>query len=515
MADFELTDAEASLINRALAGEEVELDEREAALLQQVLGSQVPTSAPTAAPAGSPLERALQTQQGDVVTVETPTGPAQFTRDGRRVLSAEEASQQMNAGEARLKERALEEGVTFFANGGKLADEIAGLGAAQTAVPRFLASKVTGQQAMNPLEAYVATRNRVRRDVAGAEKNSPTVEVAGLNVKPVALLGAAAPSLGVGLPETMLGRLGLGAATAAIDEVGASEADLTKGETGQFGKDVVRAGGAGLVAAGAGELATAPLRAIATKASGESALARQALESATQEARDKAARSALGSLGGVVSAQGNAAETIGDILRNPHLYSQNVVLEAYNFMRTPEGQQLMNRAAMNNMERMPGLLSREAEARQVLSAAQASAAPGAVSKEVAAKVAPGAVVSDVGRKFMKSVGQRAALSAGGAGVGALISEATGGDWKTGGAIGAGSGWATPGVLQFMRNQANNPALQTVANRAMADLLELAANTTARGARSVEPMTSTAQREDSRDRLAKTFAEYQRQMAERR
>lgn len=514
MADLELTDQEAALLNRALAGEEVELDERQAALLQQALGGGVPTSAPKVEP-GMPLDRALKTQQGDVVTVETPTGPAQFTRDGQRVLSAEEAQQQMEGGAARLKERALEEGVTFFANGGKLLDELAGLGAAQTAIPRFVASKVTGQQAMNPLEAYVQQRNRTRADVAAAERNSPTVNVAGLAIKPVAVAGAVAPSLGVGLPETVLGRLALGGGTAILDEVGASEADLTKGEAGQFGKDVVRAGAGGVLAAGAGELATAPLRAIASRASRESALARQALEGVTQEARDKAARSALGSLGGVVSAQGNAAETIGDIMRNPHLYSQPVVLEAYNFMRSPEGQQLMNRAALNNIERMPGLLAREADARSVLGAAQSAAAPSAVAQEVAQKVAPSAVASDVGKKFMRSVGQRAALSAGGAGVGALISEATGGDWRTGGAIGAGSGWATPGVLQFLRNQSSNPALQTVANRAMADLLELASNATARGARSVEPAAAQATRDDSRDRLTKTFAEYQRRLAEKR
>ncbi|HAM55951.1 MAG TPA: hypothetical protein DCQ64_11285, partial [Candidatus Rokubacteria bacterium] len=47
---------------------------------------------------GSPLEKVLAEQKGDVVTVQTPTGPTQFTRDGSPFYSPDEAAQMGQAG---------------------------------------------------------------------------------------------------------------------------------------------------------------------------------------------------------------------------------------------------------------------------------------------------------------------------------------------------------------------------------------------------------------------------------
>lgn len=436
-------------------------------------------------PPGSPLEQALAEQTGDIVTVQTPTGPAKFTRQGQRFYDSTEAQGFLDSGMARVKERGLEEALTFFGSGGKFMDEARGADAA-------VAAAVRGR---SPGDAYRQVRNETRRDVQRAESKSPTVEVGGLPLKPVALAGAAAPSMAAGVPSSWLARILASGGAAAVDEAGASTADLTEGEGEQFARDVGGAAGMGLAAGGAAEGLTAPLRYVGARAGREAVAAKQALTDATQAAKDKAARSALGSLGGVVSAQGNAAETISDVLRNPHLYPQNVVNAANTFVQSPEGKMLFGRAATNNLERMPGLLGREEEARRVLMEATQAASPGAVASEVAQKTAPDAILGDLGRKASRSLGQRAALAAGGAALGSGASWLTGVDPEKGGAFGALAGYGAPGVLSFARNQANNPALQFGANALVEKLIGGAAGGFSKAARVMEPTAKSAARNE--------------------
>ena len=81
-----------------------------------------------AIPQGSPLEKAMKEQSGEIVTVETPTGPAQFTRDGQRFFSGDELAQ-MDAG-PKARESALSGALSFLSGGGPLIDEFKGIEAA-------------------------------------------------------------------------------------------------------------------------------------------------------------------------------------------------------------------------------------------------------------------------------------------------------------------------------------------------------------------------------------------------
>lgn len=231
-------------------------------------------NSPTGVP-GSPLEKALAEQKGDVVTVETPTGPTQFTRQGAPFLGVGEAQQMGAAGGARFKERALEGGLSFLSGGGPLLDEMAG---AKGAV-------FDRRPSEGLLDAYRRVRNSARRDVASATRNaSPTVSVADMSIPVLPLAGAVAPSLLAPNPATWLGRMGLSGAVGAEQAVGESRSDLTRGDVGGFLKDTGRGAGTGLAAAGVVEGLGVPIRAIA-----RGAASRIGDVAATQAAKDAAA----------------------------------------------------------------------------------------------------------------------------------------------------------------------------------------------------------------------------------
>jgi hypothetical protein len=415
-----------------------------------------------------------------VRTIQTPTGPTHLDAEGRPVLTPEEAAQMQAANAARFKERGLEAALSTLSGGGTMLDEIAGANAVAYGGPAAREGEGLGDR-------YVRTRDSARRDVARATRNaSPTVQVGGADMPVLPMIGAAIPSLLAPNPAGVLSRVLGGGATAALDQVGRSEADLTKGEVGDFAKDVGGAGGTGLAVSGVAEGITAPLRAFGRGATNQAALAKEAVTDAVQAAKDQAAKSAESAIGGIASGQGNSAETVADIIRNPHLYDVPTVDAAHRFVNSPEGKLMMNRAAMNNLEKLAKSAPREEAARLAAAEAQSAAAPAAVAQEVAQKLEPAVVAGDLGKKFMRSVGQRAALSAGGAAAGAGLSELTGGDWRTGGAIGAGSGWATPGVLQFARNQMSSPVVQHAGNSLIAKILRGTSNAAGGAARAAGP-----------------------------
>lgn len=194
-----------------------------------------PVEAPSGV-AGSPLEKALASQKGDVVTVETPTGPAQFDRQGRRVMSPEESQQMGAAGGARLKERALEGALSVLSGAGPVAS-MAG----------YFAGVEPGDD--SGFSAYRKARALAQRDVDRSTRNASPV-VGGVPVLP--MIGAAIPSMLAPNPATALQRIGASAAVGAEQAADASPADLTRGEIGPLltdaGKGMARgAGTAGLI----------------------------------------------------------------------------------------------------------------------------------------------------------------------------------------------------------------------------------------------------------------------------
>lgn len=456
---------------------------------------------PRAAEPGTPLDKALREQAGDVVTVETPTGPARFTRSGSRFMSGDELSTAMNSGPG-PDERVLEGALSFLSGGGPLMDEMAGASKAMNPVElaKYLASKVGGRNAKSPLDTYRNERDSVRRDVAMATHHaSPVADVMGLKVPVLPALGAIAPTLAAPNPATALGRIGLSGAIGAEQAVGGSQADLTRGEAADFGKDVLVGGGAGLAAGGVAEGLTAPFRMLSGKLGSLASEAKDAVTAATQKTKDEAVRSAVGGLGRVVATQGNSMETVMDVLRNPQWYDDATVQAAYRLAESPDGKLLLSRAAQNNMAKLTQSLGAEDVARQALGAASDAAAPGAVAAEVARKTAPGAIASDVGGKFWKSVGQRAVLGAAGSGVGAGAAWLAGEDPKVGAGIGATAGFMPQGALQFMRNQAASPVVRYGASSLVGNLLNAEAGAVAKGAAAISPVAQQGARATADER----------------
>lgn len=412
----------------------------------------------------SPFARALASSKESVVTVETPDGPVRLTRGGQRVGTAEEV---LGPAEARFKEDALKAVLSMASGGGPLLDE--GYGALKA-----LDTIGTDKPFMG---AYQQGRGEARREVARATRDvSPTVSAFGAEVPVLPVGGALAVGAAGGGAPSALGRIGSAAYQGGAQALGLSEADLTEGDVGGVAKDVGAGAALGGIAGAAGEALAAPFRWLSGRLGGEAAAARQATQDAIQATKDKAVASAVGSVGRVTATQGNAAETLLEVLRAPHLFDDAVVKEAQALVASPEGKLLLSRAAANNLDKLRQSLSAETAARGTLHQATQAAAPAAVAAETAAKVAPEALRSDLGGRLWRSVGQRALLGVVGGAVGRGVDALTGGEGRGGTALGAALGAATaPGALQMVRNVGRSPAFQTGANALMQRLTQGAAD----------------------------------------
>lgn len=440
---------------------------------------------------GSPLEGALAEQKGDIVVVDTPTGPAKFTRSGERFYDGEEAQQMFDAGGARLKERALEGGLSFLSGGGPLMDEMAGAGAA-------LKSLGTDEKLG---DAYRRGRDQTRRDVGSATVNaSPEVEIAGTKMPVLPMLGSAAPSMLAPIPGGPLARIA-SAGWQGLTSAGAnSTADLTRGEVGDFAKDTAIGGGAGLASGAVAEGIAAPFRALAGRATQKAAEADAAALAALQAARDKALRSATSSMGGVAAGGANSIEKMEQVLASPHDYSPAVVAEARAMRALPDVQRAMDRAAMGNLEKLGRFIPDYEAAELARAEALAAARPAVVAAETAKRLEPEAIVRDVGSKAWKSLGQRAVLGAAGSALGAGVDAALGNTEAPGMKYGGLAGLlAGPGAVQFMRNQANSPVVQSGANRLLAAFM----NSSAQGVAKTAPLAVSAASQVPR--LSKVYA----------
>ena len=196
---------------------------------------------------GSPLEQALRQQQGDVVTVPTPTGPTQFTRKGERFYPPGDPDMANNfaGGAAKAKERTLQGLLSFFSGGGPLIDEMRGLDAG---------ARATLRGEMSPLEAYRQVRYQTRNDVSEAtSRASPVVSVGGVQIPVLPALGAAVTNLLVPNPSSIMGRIALGAEQGAQQALSEDESDLTRGEYGPAARALLRGGGSGALVTGAME----------------------------------------------------------------------------------------------------------------------------------------------------------------------------------------------------------------------------------------------------------------------
>lgn len=419
----------------------------------------------------SPLAKALASQDGDVVTVETPTGPAQFDRQGNRVMSQDEVSQALDAGGGQLKQRALEGALSFLSGGGPLVDEAQGV---KSALKRSMAT-LAGRDAVDPVTAYRQGRDTARKDVAQATRNaSPDVNVMGVDVPVLPVLGAVA---GAGpLAEGVVPRLVAASYGAGLQGAGASEADLTKGDVGGVAQDAAISGVLGLGGQAFGEGIGAVSRPLTKALRGQSAAASQAVVDAQQAAANKAAQSAVGSVGGRTAGVANTMDRLMEIARNElGLYSPEQVAGALERLREPDMTALREQMARNLTAKAGNQGPQLEKARAEMIQAFQEAEPQAVAASAAAKLDPATQSRDFGRSLWKSIGQRALIAGATGAAGAGVSALTGGDTAKGGLAGLAGGafLSQPGVLAFLRNQAGNPARQALINAMAANGAEAA------------------------------------------
>lgn len=404
---------------------------------------------------GSPLEQALATQKGDVVTVETPTGPAQFTRAGDPFYSPAEAEKIGAGGGARFKERALETALSFLSGGGPMVDELAG-------ASKALAPNVRGSQL---LDTYRRGRDEARGDVARATRNaSPNVSIAGHQVPVLPLAGAVSTSLLAPNPATVLGRIGLSGVMGAEQAAGDSEADLTQGDVGGFLKDTGRGAGTGLAAGGVAEGLAVPARAIARGAAsriGDAVATRAATDTADVAADIASMRGQLGGESQKMSrmfentqrASSGGVPPAGVSPIDPALQQRAMLA-----LSEPGTARLQEKVIERTLGEMPGQVGTVTRLEQEL--AQRSAGAGAeaaqrTSNFFAQPTIRTDVLPRVGRQLQNAaIGTAAALPA------AVGFGASGGKAGAIGALlaGAGTGLAK-GALNSARTTMANPRLQ--------------------------------------------------------
>lgn len=361
---------------------------------------------------------------------------------------------------AKRKEAVLGNIVTFFGNGGPTAIAAGTTAAMQWPGPRARAGE-------GPIDLYRRVRDETGKSLSLAERQGPQVEAGGMRFNPVALAGAAAPSLLAPNPVGALGRMGLSGLVGAEQAFVRSPGDLTNGEVGSVMGDTIKGAGFGLGAAGLAEGVAAPFRFVAGRAGKEAGLAADEVVAAGQRTADKGVQSAAGVKGGVVSGGSNSDKYMRDVLENPGNYSPAVVAQIQALVDEPGSVAIRDAIALAQTQKFKEFIPRLGSADAALSSAQSAAAPSAVAAAAAAKMDPRAVVSDMAGKFGRSVGQRAAMGVAGAAAGSGLGMLTGQDPKVSGGLGllgAGAGYSTPGTLAFLRNQATSPVVQNFMNR---------------------------------------------------
>jgi len=405
-------------------------------------------------------------------TMQLPEGRTkEVTQTGAPVVTPEESARLQEGDALRLKTLALNRALTAAQAGAfDFGDELYGAASAAAAHPRqaleMAAPWVGGLRrgadaalgvTRAPEEgealrlAYQKARDAARKEIGQAE------EEAGTGWK----LAGMAPQLLAGGPATVGGRLLLAGATSAAQGLGASRADLTKGEAARAAKDTGGAGAVGLGLGAAGELVALPARYVARKAAGWADAALEKVRASELAKAEKAVASEYGRLGAAGRKQVTSLEDLAKMASGQVPGAEpETVAAAKAFLASPEGLAAQARATRNTMKAAPGI-PREFEAQEeAYRAALAEATPEAAAERAARATDVGAVADDLGKRLWRSYGQRAILG----GLGAAVGGALGGDEH--GDFGAmaglvGGGGVAPGALQMLRNVARDPRFAKV------------------------------------------------------
>lgn len=382
----------------------------------------------------SPLRKALASSTDDVVTVETPTGPAQVDRKGNRVMTPEESDAEGKrlalGGDIAMGKRAL----SFFNSGGlNLAPYARGVSGM---VSRQL-SPATSKESL--IESFRKSKNDAQGTVDDAD------EEAGLGYQ----LAGKVPSM-LGGPATAAGRIALNAGVSGVEGLTRSKGNVEdEGGPSQILRDTGFATGAGGLFAAGGEAVAALPAAVGRTLSNKSAqnatkVAMQDILEQTQKGRSLAG--SAGAAGGEVS---RAVDAVKAVLSDPNATAEELTM-AQRIAGSPEFKAAVERQRINAMGKFFGSASNAeqfaADASEALTNVPAKAAPVTAARLDSA-------ISDQASKAFKSLAPRAAMGAVGAGIGQLTGN------EHGGTVGGGLGLVLggPGSIQMMRNAAKNPA----------------------------------------------------------
>lgn len=401
--------------------------------------------------AGSPLEQAMKAQTGDVVTVETPTGPAQFTRKGERVMSAEEREPMFGAMEAGARQRGLEGALSFLSGGGPLIDELRGFDAGARAFLRREGDAV---------DAYRQVRDETRAGVAKATASaSPIMDVGGAKIPLLPALGAAAPNLLAPNPATIAGRVSLGGATGAASAAANSEArdwgglakeSLLGGALGAGVTAVVEpiAAGIGLLTRGAGDKISLIRNARAGKDAADVAAELESLRGTLRAEQQKGSRLFE-----------NTQRALGGTPTGGAPVSPSIQQRAAQTLADPSTARLQEQVLENSIESIPG------QTRRIMGlehdvAERAYLAPSEAAKRTQQYFAPSVWEADIRPRINRQMGNAAIGGAYGL-PGAGVALATGHPGLAAlSMMGAATAAGQKGAITSARNALASPRVQT-------------------------------------------------------
>lgn len=247
------------------------------------------------------------------------------------------------------------------------------------AIEGLKTSALGGQTWDDIVKAYRGKRDDVEKSQAENLKRFPNAPITG------ALL------TNPGSAPTALGRLGMGLGQGALYGLGSSKADVTKGEIADAAADTGKGALIGLGAAGVGELAQLPGRAMAKRAQTIGNATHAADLAAEQEARAAAVASAAGKEGNLTARSMKAWDRLEDAMFNPAA-AEETKAWARKFISSEDGKALYNQVLKNYADEAPALLGKLQGAKAAKAAAESANKPELI--EAAAEASANAKLMD-------------------------------------------------------------------------------------------------------------------------
>lgn len=400
----------------------------------------------------SPLAKALASQTGDVVTVETPQGPGKFTRQG------EPADVTPPADDPRARFGAQEQMLAALGGASHgIAPAMAGAAAAHR---RLYSGNLTGL-----VDAYRKAHKSAEDTMTQAEAAHPLAKLTG-EVLTTGPLAETLPARAL----TMLGLQGLGGAMR-------TEGDITQADTaprmlkaadesmGEALPWIAGGEAVGALAGGAAKAIKAPIDAAAARV-------RDAKRAKIEELAQSELASLRGQLGGETqkgsrmlenAQRGVSGVTLGG---NPGL-PESLQNRALQTLGSPEANALQSGVLQQNLADLPGQMNK-IQGLQSSVASKAAGLPAEVEKRTADYFAAPIMETEIGPR-LERLRTRAMLAAGTS----MASHLAGAGSAPAAGIGLGSFLAAPGTVSMLRNAAASPRLQEASLRGAGGLVDIA------------------------------------------